>query len=227
MMTYASPLANNFHSIYEMACWIFWMQAARRNKLNRHAVGPNFLHFMISHDDPTHLTFTLLGNALVYKTSTKGTTTSITRKVDGKSTGLAKIYWSEVEGGETMIQFGGHPAIRVEQFLPPVQDIGLEHQFTVNGRDFHCAFTSDRFVLTDSNDALLGHDTRTPHGPTHRLTPDCFEVSIDLFDAMDFVFVAYICMECARRDGRASILPRPYSQEWQTLQRSMPTVHSQ
>ncbi|KZT62866.1 hypothetical protein CALCODRAFT_505278 [Calocera cornea HHB12733] len=175
---------------------------------------PNFLHFSVSHGDPLAMSFTQKGGDLLYKCTTASHVSSITCQSGGGSRDVAKIRWNNYDIGTIMVEFLSQEPKHIEDFLKFVKDTGLEHRFNAKGRTLHGSFASDHFVLTDPDDTLLGHDNRVPAGLFRRPTPDSFDVSADLLDLLDYIFVAYLCMERARRERSAGIQSRAYSERW-------------
>ncbi|EJU06283.1 hypothetical protein DACRYDRAFT_92350 [Dacryopinax primogenitus] len=113
-----------------------------------------------------------------------------------------------------MVDIVGQEEMHLEEFLKFVKDVGLEHRFVAKGRTLHASFATDHFVLTNPDDTLLGQDNRVPAGLFRHPTPDSFDVSADLLDVMDYIFIAYLCMERARRERSAGVQSRAYSQAW-------------
>ncbi|KZO98052.1 hypothetical protein CALVIDRAFT_526347 [Calocera viscosa TUFC12733] len=186
----------------------------------------DFLHFAISHDEPLNMTWNLKSGDMVYKCTTSPShVSSLTRTAGGVTRSVGRIQWPDRGEGNIMFEFEGHGTIHLEDFLEPVMEVGIEHHFKVNDRELHAFFTLDRFVLTDENEALLGHDNRVHSGFLRRLIPDSFDVSDSLLNDMDSVFVAYICMERARREkSSAHITWKPYARAWKTAEPAMLSV---
>ncbi|EJU06281.1 hypothetical protein DACRYDRAFT_19510, partial [Dacryopinax primogenitus] len=193
-------------------------ERARKRRLHSFPAGSgsDSLHFMIYPSDLEFTSFTLPAEDIVFRCATKWGVSTITRQAAGQSTDLATIEWDYTgKKIRATIQFQGHGKRSLGDFLEPVDDHGIEHQFRAGNRILHCAYTSDRFVLTSPDDVLLGYDTRVPSGFSRHPVPETFDASVDLLDAMGTVFAAYICMERFRLDGRTSITAKPYSQAWQ------------
>ncbi|KZO98051.1 hypothetical protein CALVIDRAFT_52781 [Calocera viscosa TUFC12733] len=189
------------------------------------------LQFSISRNEPFDMCFTHKGSDLVYKASRAARVCRITCSTNGRSREVATIYWHKNDVRTTKVKFAGQASMYLEDFLRSVNDAGLEHRFNANRRVLHASFTKEQFIvclpewarrcanrpqLTDFDGTVLGCDSRVPVGLLRRRVPNTFHISADTLDVMDHVFVAYICMERARRETEAGMQSKSYSEAWQT-----------
>ncbi|EJU06280.1 hypothetical protein DACRYDRAFT_113011 [Dacryopinax primogenitus] len=172
------------------------------------------LEFSISRDTPFNMSFSHRGSDLVYKATRVARGCCITCTTHGRTREVARLYRSKDDGEYIKVKFSEQQAQSLEDFLLVVKPRSMMYRIDID-EEIYASFSKDHFTLTDASGTALAYDTRVPMGLFRERIPAIFHISIDLLDTMDYIFVAYICMERWRREGTTSLQSRGYSQAWQ------------